>query len=184
MYKAMQKIALFGIIIVIGLGLGSWWILRPRPVVVEESATPSPVTVPGCPEVNFAQAPLRLNGQDLLVAVAQNVGERTHGLSHCQALPANSGMYFILPQKDRAIFWMKDMLLPIDIVWIADGQVVGIESNVLPPAGQIADQDLPRYMAPVAVDAVLELPAGKSQTYGITNGTPVELGTENRAASN
>ena len=69
---------------------------------------------------------------------------------------------------------MKDMLIPIDIIWIADGAVVGIERNVPPPVDS-NQSDLPLYAPPQPIDAVLELPAGAAKQFNISIGSRVEL---------
>jgi uncharacterized protein len=92
------------------------------------------------------------------------------GLAHCAHLPPAEGMYFALPSSQVAVFWMKDMLIPIDIVWLRGEEVIGIEANVAPAAAGTPDKLLPLFRSPGLITAVLELPAGKAAEYGLEPG--------------
>ena len=127
---------------------------------------------PACRD--FDQATLLVNNTPLSVALAATDAERSRGLSGCTNLPAGQGMYFVFDELKSATFWMKGMLIPLDIIWIADGTVVGLEESVPPPA-DLTQADLPRYPAPQPVDAVLELSAGQAKRLGIDAGTSILL---------
>ncbi len=81
-------------------------------------------------------------------------------------MPREFGMLFIFPELGRQSFWMKDMLFPIDIIWVdADKKVVGIASDVLP-------ETYPETFAPPSeIKYVLELNSGGAASYGIATGT-------------
>ena len=53
-------------------------------------------------------------------------------------------------------FWMKDLNFPLDLVWIYDGKIIGIEKN-LPPAGS---KPTVSYASPGPVNLVLEVNGG------------------------
>lgn len=75
-------------------------------------------------------------------------------------------MLFVFPDKQSRSFWMKDMRYPIDIVWLADGRVVGVTkdlSNVLPAN----DVRLPSYLPPQPVNMILEIPVDLRQNLGL-----------------
>jgi uncharacterized membrane protein (UPF0127 family) len=104
----------------------------------------------------------QLNGEDLSVEAVRSPAAIAQGLGGRQEL-AVDGMLFVFPRLDRPVFWMKDMLFPIDIVWIQQGKVVGIERNVQPPAPGTPDEKLTRFPAPAPVDMVLETQPGRIQ---------------------
>ena len=118
---------------------------------------------------DFNQAKLQIGSNILDVAVATTSAEKTRGLAGCQAIPRNAGMYFPGQEKGRPVYWMKGMVIPIDIVWIADGKVVQVTANV-PPAPATKDIELPRYSPDTPIDSVLEVGAGKAQEYGLAPG--------------
>jgi len=122
---------------------------------------------------DFEQAELQINGQPLSVALATTTAEKARGLSGCASVPEKSGMYFVYDTPRQVQFWMKDMLIPLDIIWIADGTVIGIEAGV-PPADP-ADTDPPRYQPSEAITGVLEVPAGQAEALGIRIGSTATI---------
>jgi uncharacterized membrane protein (UPF0127 family) len=84
-------------------------------------------------------------------------------------------MYFIFENAKEADFWMKNMLIPIDIVWVADQKVIGIDQGIPPPAAGQSDEELPLYHSPGAIDAVLEVAAGEADRLSIDIGTSILL---------
>lgn len=127
-----------------------------------------------CPDFN--QATLTINQHSFNVALAATSAQQIKGLSGCNEIPRNSGVYFPLAQKRIASFWMKEMLIPIDIIWIADGVIIGIEHNVKPP-DNINNTDLPTYSPLQPVNAVLELPAGTTKKLNIIIGNTTRINT-------
>lgn len=110
----------------------------------------------------------------MTVALADSPAERMLGLSGCPEVPANTGMYFVINPAQVTTFWMKDMLVPLDIIWIKDNKAIGLVANVPPPLAGQPDTGLLQYHAPSAVDAVLELPARQAQALGIQIGTTIK----------
>lgn len=67
------------------------------------------------------------------VTVAKTEEERKQGLSGVEGLREQAGKLFIFDRPDTYGIWMKDMLFPIDIIWISeDLRVVDIHENVSP----------------------------------------------------
>jgi hypothetical protein len=94
------------------------------------------------------------------------------GLSGQKALGANEGMLFVYPQPGTYSFWMKDMLFPIDIIWIRDNTVVAIDKDVPVPA---AGQEPKLYAPPVPINRVLEVNAGFAKKHHIKAGNSVQV---------
>ncbi|MBI1866362.1 MAG: DUF192 domain-containing protein [Candidatus Staskawiczbacteria bacterium] len=67
------------------------------------------------------------------VKLAQNSAERTKGLMFQKTLEQNKGMLFLFDKEARYSFWMKNTLIPLDIIWIdKDNKVVFISENNQP----------------------------------------------------
>lgn len=132
------------------------------------------------PCANFNQASLQVPNQILSVALATTPEQQSKGLGGCKEVPQKSGMYFVFATQEERTFWMKDMLISIDIIWIQDGKVVGVEKNVPNLPRLTPESDLPRYASQVPVDAVLEVGAGMAELYGIQAG--VELIVDKKQA--
>ncbi|MEX2054605.1 MAG: DUF192 domain-containing protein, partial [Candidatus Andersenbacteria bacterium] len=81
---------------------------------------------------DFKEATLQIDSSGLTVALADTDAEKIQGLIGCDAVPNNTGMYFTYEQPRAVQYWMRGMTIPIDIVWVAQGKVVGIEENVPP----------------------------------------------------
>jgi len=101
------------------------------------------------------------------VEVARTTTEQAKGLMFRTELPDNAGMVFPFPDLRIASFWMKNTVIPLDIIFVrADGT---IES--------IADNTVPYSTTPVAsgepVRAVLELRGGLAAELGIAAGDKV-----------
>ncbi len=93
------------------------------------------------------------------------------GLSGRADVPSGYGMLFVFSTPARYSFWMKDMLVPIDILWLADaGTVVGIEDSVAPSSYPGTS-----FTAPRPVRLVLELRAGEARLRGLSIGQKVAL---------
>ena len=122
---------------------------------------------------DFSEGSVEIGETKIKVAVAETAGERTTGLIGCNALPKNAGMYFPYESPQAVHYWMKGMSIPLDIVWITDGKVVGIAPSV-PPAEKTA-VDPPIYSSPIAITAVLEVAAGQAKEYGLVPGVPVNF---------
>ncbi len=88
------------------------------------------------------------------------------------------GMLFIFDSKKVSpSFWMKDTLIPLDIIWIRDNRVEKIDKDVPTPAPDTPDNKLPKYTSGRPVDYVLEVNAGFNQKNGIKVGDPLTLPT-------
>ncbi|KKU91422.1 MAG: hypothetical protein UY23_C0001G0028 [Candidatus Jorgensenbacteria bacterium GW2011_GWA1_48_11] len=103
---------------------------------------------------------VKINNQSVVVEVVSSAKDITRGLGGREGIGVNEGMLFLFDRPGNYSFWMKDMRFPIDIVWIAHGQVVGFEENVDPQIGA-KPEDLKVYNPLEPVDRVLELHAGR-----------------------
>ena len=87
----------------------------------------------------------------------------------------SDGMLFAINPPRQISFWMKDMLIPLDIIWISNGKITGIEKNVPSPVAGTPDNKLINYPSLGEVDYVLELKAGDADFWGIKIGDVLEI---------
>lgn len=118
---------------------------------------------------DFKQGSVMVGDKMLSVSLAKTGAEQQRGLGGCGFIPEDSGMYFIYSPPQQVSFWMKGMVIPIDIIWIADGRVIGMEEFVPPPTGGKTEL-LPHYRPPRPIEAVLEIEAGGVKKYGVAVG--------------
>ena len=110
------------------------------------------------------------------VEIADTDEKRTKGLSGKSSLDEKSGMLFVFEKKGIIpIFWMKDMLIPIDMIWIREGKVVKIDKNVPAPVAGTPDSKLVNYSPGTPIDYVLEVNAGFSDKFKIKTGDSADL---------
>jgi len=100
--------------------------------------------------------------------VATTMGQKTKGLAGRLDLADTRGMIFLFDEYGNHGFWMAGMKIPIDILWIKDDVIVGIEPNV-------PFQSTEQYYPPQPVNRVIELKAGIAAQKGIKIGDIVHL---------
>lgn len=117
---------------------------------------------------------IKIDNLTLKVEVADSEEERKIGLSGRKKLKEDEGMLFVF-EKENVFpsFWMKDMLIAIDIIWINDGKVIKIDKNVEPETGK-STQELTLYYPDEPVDYVLEVVSGFSDKNGVKEGSLVD----------
>jgi uncharacterized membrane protein (UPF0127 family) len=105
--------------------------------------------------------------QSFQVEVADSDRERQYGLMCRRSLAADRGMLFLFPAARPQMFWMRNTLIPLDIVYIgANGRVVSIARNVQP-----LDESGAPSMG--AAQFVLELAGGRAGQIGLLPGDRV-----------
>ncbi|AJF59725.1 MAG: DUF192 domain-containing protein [Candidatus Diapherotrites archaeon] len=106
------------------------------------------------------------------VETADEAGEQALGLMFRESLPENSGMLFIFPDSSPRSFWMKNTLIPLDIMWIDESKkIAGITENVQPCKAD----PCPSYPSRKPVKYVLEVNAGFAGRKGIKENDSVEF---------
>ena len=85
-------------------------------------------------ELSPSTVPLTLpDGKTLQVEVARTEKTRALGLMFRTALPEDRGMLFIFEQPGLHRFWMKNTLIPLDMVWMDERKrIIHIEYQVPP----------------------------------------------------
>ena len=112
------------------------------------------------------------SGAEFRVEVASTLADRAHGLSGRKGLAPNEGMLFVFEHPGLYAFWMNEMQFPIDMIWVAEGRVVGIaESMPIPQPG------IPPalYRPSIPIDRAIELSVGSVQMFGIHVGDEVMM---------
>lgn len=96
--------------------------------------------------------------------------QKAKGLMHRKSLPQDHGMLFIYPSAQSVTMWMKDTPVSLDMIFInRRGYIRYIEKHTQP-------NSLRKINSGGKVSAVLEVPAGTSDHYGIKVGDKVRLG--------
>ncbi|WP_373492223.1 DUF192 domain-containing protein [Parasphingorhabdus sp.] len=122
-------------------------------------------------EAGLTQVPLSIRTANathaFIVEVAKTGAEQAQGLMFRTRMAPDKGMIFPFPEDRVASFWMKNTVIPLDIIFIRrDGTIESIAANTIPYS-----------LAPVRsnepVATVLEIAAGRAKELGIEPGDRV-----------
>lgn len=103
-------------------------------------------------------------GVRFAVEIADDDAERARGLMFRESLPIGAGMLFVYEKPQKVAFWMKNTLIPLDMIFIgADGRVKGVHANAVPG-------DLTSIPGPDDTLMVLEIKGGLAARLGLEEG--------------
>lgn len=98
------------------------------------------------------------------VEIADDAAEQRKGMMFRLSMPDDGGMLFLFPDDAIRSFWMKDTLIPLDVLFIrADGEIAHIHAMARPQDHATITYNMP-------VRAVLELKGGMAGALGIQAG--------------
>ena len=119
--------------------------------------------------------PLRLQGHPFSAEVASNDLSRAQGLMNRTHLAADRGMLFVFRHSNQRWFWMKNTLIPLDILFFDDARkLVSMQTDV-PPCSH---DPCPTYPSGKPARYVLELAAGTATRIGARVGDQLSIDGE------
>lgn len=99
------------------------------------------------------------------VELARTQSEQARGLMYRPQLDADAGMLFIYDPPRQARFWMKNTMIPLDMIFIDEtGRVESVAARTVPYSRET-------HASEGAVRAVLEINGGMAADLGIEPGT-------------
>jgi uncharacterized protein len=102
------------------------------------------------------------------VWVAEDESRRARGLMYVRGLADDEGMLFIYPQAQHIGMWMKNTLIPLDMLFVAaDGRIAHVVANTTPHSLETVESKGPAL-------AVIELKGGAAAKLNIRPGARVE----------
>lgn len=120
---------------------------------------------------NIKQSKVKINNKIINVEVMATKAQQMQGLSGKEKLEENNGMLFVYQDKQIRSFWMKEMLFPIDIIWIDDNKIVDFNKNVPIPS----KEKIPTVSPKKPINYVLEINAGFIDKNGFKIGDKVDI---------
>jgi uncharacterized membrane protein (UPF0127 family) len=163
---------LFLILFILSIGLTFFYLLNTKNNSNAESLSQQDIT-----KSASVYKTLNINGKVLNIKVADNKESRERGLSGVKDFSNFGGMLFIFPFESIQVFWMKDMFVDLDIVWLnKDKKVIGIEKNVSKNTYNSNNSDESKlFTSSAPILYVLELPSGSSETLEISVGEVLDF---------
>ena len=106
------------------------------------------------------------------VEIASDDATRAQGLMYRDRLPEDQGMIFLFPASGEYAFWMKNTIIPLDMVWIDEQNRIVHVAHDVPPC---KTEECPSYPPRVSARYVLELAAGVAAKHHLANGGVLEF---------
>ncbi len=115
------------------------------------------------------------SGQDnimLDVKISDTDEARSRGLMFVEKLSENEGMLFVFPGEQKRTFWMKNTLIPLDMIFIAaNGTVVDVVEDAQP----CKEEPCEVYPADAPARYAVEVNAGFSKRHGLATGSRMAM---------
>ncbi|GAX37143.1 DUF192 domain-containing protein [Nodularia sp. NIES-3585] len=111
------------------------------------------------------------NGTIIQLEVARTPEQQAKGLMYRPALPDNQGMLFQFSAAQPVRFWMKNVPVPLDMVFLQNGVIQYIQDSAPPCTSEAC----PTYGPEVPIDAVIELRSGRAAELNLRPGDRVKI---------
>lgn len=188
-HRTKTGIASLNCLISIGISLGLLGCSHPSSILPTEAQPPQvsvadvtsssnmiPSPEPEAASSLAQQLPLTamitINGTTINLEVANTPVQQAIGLMHRTSLRDDQGMLFPFTPPRPVNFWMRNVEINLDMLFIRDGKIVAVEADVPPCRTAIC----PQYGPPrVPVDYVLELRGGRTAELGAEIGDPIVI---------
>lgn len=129
------------------------------------------VCLPKSPNLPTTEAVFS-NDVSVILEIAQDKEDLAKGLSKRKSLPQNQGMLFVFEEEQFLAFWMKDTLIPLDMIFLnANKEIVKIVESAEP----CLENECPSYFSDVESKYVIELNGGFCEQNNISTTTLVSF---------
>ncbi len=116
-------------------------------------------------------ATININQEIIELEVAKTPEQQATGLMFRTNLPKNRGMIFPFSPPRITRFWMKNTLIPLDIIFLRQGVIQSISAQT-PPCKQ---DPCPSYGPFTDIDQVIELTSGRATQLNLKKGDHLKV---------
>lgn len=116
-------------------------------------------------------AKAEMGGEVIKLEVAETQQQQAMGLMYREKLPPDRGMLFPLDPPQKPNFWMKNVQIPLDMIFLSDGEIRAIAPEV-PPC---ESKPCPTYGPNEPIDQVIELAGGRAEELGLEVGDTITI---------
>lgn len=114
------------------------------------------------------------SGASLEVEVADSQSERKRGLMYREKLSIDKGMLFVFPEEDERGFWMKNTLIPLDMIFVdSEGEVLNVEEAY--PEPSTSEENLKIYRSEGEARYVIEANSSFTERFDVEAGDRVDI---------
>lgn len=115
------------------------------------------------------------NGKTVYAEMAIEYTEMLRGLMFRDSIATDRGMLFLHNKMGNYPYWMFQVKMPLDIIWLDQSKtVVEVLANV-PPCPSAKSSECPTHGGVKQSQFVLELAAGMAEKYGVVVGSKIEF---------
>lgn len=140
---------------------------------------------PGSAVEDDGRVPVTIAGEDFRLEPAADDASRTQGLMHRTGIPEGGGMLFVWPDAQLRSFWMKNCVIPIDLIFVDPrGYVTALHEMPIEPPREPEETELqyelrlPGYGSRFPAQYAIELRAGSIEALGLRTGMRLDLDHE------
>lgn len=134
-----------------------------------QPSAPSATAAPPPSRVRVTLASPSGRSSTVLAEVARTPAELERGLMFRERLEPGTGMLFVFPESADHGFWMKNTLIPLDMIFVGEGgEVVGVVERAEPLSTELRSVGRPSRQ-------VLEVPGGWAAEHGVRPGDKVTV---------
>lgn len=116
-------------------------------------------------------AKAKLKSAVIELEVARTPEQQAMGLMYRSALPDDRGMLFPFDKARYVRFWMQNVTIPLDMIFLREGIIQAIFANV-PPC---TVENCPTYGPETPIDRVIELRGGRASELGLNKGDRIDI---------
>jgi uncharacterized protein len=117
------------------------------------------------------EATAEIGGKTFELEVAKTAQQQQIGLMYRKTIPSQQGMLFVFEPSRYVRFWMKNVILPLDMIFLREGKIKAVLVNV-PPC---STESCPTYGPATEVDQVIELRGGEAAKLNLQINNPVVI---------
>jgi uncharacterized membrane protein (UPF0127 family) len=115
-----------------------------------------------------------INGVSFRLEIADDDATRAKGMAKRAFLPDDTGLLFIFTQEALQTFWMKDVLIPLDVLFLDSSRKI-VDIKTMRPEIGVPENQLQRYLSAAPALYALEINGGLAKQLGLTKGMTVDL---------
>ncbi len=126
---------------------------------------------------NYPTLKTTINNQEITLATVWTPELQAKGFMYVSEIPEDQGMLFTYPEEKPRNFWMKDTIVPLDIIFLDQNyQIINIHHNAR-PCNEIdpTQQNCPSYSSQAPSQYIIELPSPQAKNLNLQPGQTIRV---------